>query len=361
VNDRRTVISGGCANVAVAGIDGAGQSQWFLASVSDDPYDIRTRVICEREPGRLTYVATELQPIADVGMTTRGYVVAEGERGRGVNEAGLGFCWAFVREQDTSSPGEGGFTSGQFSREVLDTCESVEDVLRLLDQSLRDFSGAWFFADATGDFAQVEVGRRAYEVAMRSTPQAGIFAANVNCYQNDAMAPYQTRSGALSDAAAPNGARLRAAHSRLEALPQPPTIVEIAGVLADHEGIETAPADEPWVFPGHGFSICNHGTFGGDSADGARIPMGSVSGEIVDPVTRTLWYCYGWPCGSSPSHGDQLHQEHSWGRFLPFALDQVPTGALTTLTGELTALSVGSLDLGTSIDLGESFTHASIA
>jgi hypothetical protein len=83
-----------------------------------------------------------------------------------------------------------------------------------------------------------------------------------------------------------------------------------------------------------------------------------VSAEIVDPVTRTLWYCYGWPCGERSTGPDQPFQDRSWGRFLPFALDRLPAGDMTTLTGELTAAGAAVVEVDRALDVGLAETTA---
>ena len=156
---------------------------------------------------------------------------------------------------------------------------------------------------------------------------------NVNCYQT--MAGFDHPSGSLSDATAPNEARLQAAATRLAAIGERAQLEDVAAVLADHEGADHVPAAGEWVFPSQGFSICNHGTFGAAAADGSRVGFGSVSGEILDPATRTLWYCFGWPCGGRPQFADQPYQERSWGYFLPFCVDELPAGEMTTIYGDV--------------------------
>ncbi len=338
---RPVPLAGGCANVALIVAGETGTQQWLLGSVSDDPYDIRTRVVVSRE-GPHAYVATELQPVAGVGMQSRGYVVAEGERGRGVNDAGFALTWAFVRERKADTTGS---SSGDFARGVLAGCATVDEVLEFLEGAERGFSGAFFFADAAGDFAQVEIGRERLEVTARAETMTLPYAVNVNCYQSAAMRPYETESGALEDVTAPNANRLTAAHALLEKLRQPATISDLARVLSDHAGADVVATSDDWVFPSQGYSICNHGSFGGEAVPGA-VAFGTVSAEILDPVTRTLWYCYGWPCGANEASADQPLQERSWGRFLPFRLDSLPEGYLTTLHGDLTAAAVRSIDLG---------------
>jgi len=335
------LLTGGCSNVATVVVDD-GPPRWVIASVSDDPYDVRTRVIVDRD-GPLAYVATELQPAQTTGMAERGYVVVEGERGRGVNEAGFALCWAYVDERKVE-PASQGLTSGQFTRKLLGECPTVATALEIIDAADRNFAGAWFFADAEGDFAQVEIGRSAFSIVVRGRPEPGRFAINVNCYQGPAMAVLQQPWSALEVAAAPNGARRDAAAAALDALGHPVALADVASVLSNHEGAERPGAAAPWVFPSQGFSVCNHGTFGPEAPADA-VAFGTVSAEILDPSTRTLWYCYGWPCGERAAAGDQPFQEQSWGRFRPFTLDRLPAGAMTTIGGELTPEARGALDM----------------
>ena len=120
---------------------------------------------------------------------------------------------------------------------------------------------------------------------------------------------------------------------------------DAARILSDHANDDRDPLANPLV-PSWGYSICNHGTRGRDDYTAEDLPWGTDSGEILAPSTRTLWYAYGWPCGRTPAHGDQLYQERSWGEFVPFVLDQVVredqeiTG-LTTPIGEVIGAGQG--------------------
>jgi hypothetical protein len=127
VTRRPLLLTGGCSNVAVVVGENEGSARWVIASVSDDPFDVRTRVIVDRD-GPLDYVSTELHPAQTTGMAERGYVVAEGERGRGVNEAGFALCWAYVDEREVD-PASQGITSGDFTRRLLAECPSVAAAL----------------------------------------------------------------------------------------------------------------------------------------------------------------------------------------------------------------------------------------
>ena len=66
----------------------------------------------------------------------------------------------------------------------------------------------------------------------------------------------------------------------------------------------------------------------------------------MQPSARLFWYAYGWPCGQPPEHGDQIYQDKSWGRFVPFELGgnlagddgkQREVTALTTTEGDITS------------------------
>lgn len=340
-------VGGGCANIAFPTSDPSYGRRWLLGSVSDDPYDVRTSVVVDRSSGQLAYVATELRSLEEGGMASRGYVVAEGERARGVNQAGFAITWAFVRERDTL---ESGVTSGEWSRLALSRARSVQEALELLAQcGARNFSGAYFLADAQGSFAQVEIGREAFEVLKTDSTEYAGGAVNVNCYQSAAMRPYEFPSGGLDDDDAPNKARLTSATENLSQLPDHPGPTQLARLLADHHGIERTALANGWVFRSQGYSICNHGSFEPGESGVVQTGFGTVSAEIMDPVSRTMWYCYGWPCGAEPASESQSLQENSWGKFVAFTLDDLPAGHMTTPLGALTPLAVRHVDLSRTI------------
>ncbi len=84
------------------------------------------------------------------------------------------------------------------------------------------------------------------------------------------------------------------------------------------------------------------GTRGTDTCLHEQLPWGTVSAEIMQPSARLFWYAYGWPCGQPPEHGDQIYQDKSWGRFVPFDLagDECKlreVTAITTTQGAITS------------------------
>ncbi len=71
------------------------------------------------------------------------------------------------------------------------------------------------------------------------------------------------------------------------------------------------------------------------------LPWGTVSAEIMQPSKRLFWYAYGWPCGQGQEYGDQIYQDKSWGRFVPFGFnasdgENEKITVPATLEGEIT-------------------------
>jgi hypothetical protein len=107
---------------------------------------------------------------------------------------------------------------------------------------------------------------------------------------------------------------------------------------------EWDPVDNP-LLPAWGYSICNHGTRRQETYPHEDLPWGTVSAEIMQSSQRLFWYAYGWPCGEPPEYGDQIYQDRSWGRFVPFGFgaskDEEIT-VLATLEGEITPAGLKS-------------------
>ena len=104
--------------------------------------------------------------------------------------------------------------------------------------------------------------------------------------------------------------------------------------------------DNP-LLPAWGYSVCNHGTRHKDTYPHEDLPWGTVSAEIMQPSQGLLWYAYGWPCGEQPEYGDQIYQDRSWGRFVPFGFDasegeEDEITVLATVEGEITSAGLRS-------------------
>jgi hypothetical protein len=331
-----------CTNLAAAGRSVRSPGAVYIGSVSDDPYDIRTRVVVERSPNGYAYIGTDLAPLSPAVSAAEYAESTSGAPTRGLNERGLGFTWAYAWEKPENKPQPGALKAHQAWGEVMRRCGTIDEAIALLRDLPRDFGAAGMLADCSGTCALVEIGRRHVAVSRRLEPDSGGTAVNVNCWmvlQEEDGDP----KGGLDVATAPNHTRYARASERLALVDGRIGISEIKNVLCDH-GHRGRFAGENTLVRGHGFSVCNHGSLGSPSFDPAAPSWGTVSAEIIDPVGGVFWYVYGWPCGEAPQFGDQMLQERSWGNFIGFPLAGLPAGQYSTLTGELTALAMRHFD-----------------
>ena len=326
-----------CTNIGATGASVLGGSKVYFGSVSDDPYDIRTRVIVEREAGSHAFVGTDLVPLGTDGSAAEYRDSVAGAPTRGLNEKGLGFTWALAFERPENTPPDGALKPHDLWRRVMREGETVSDAVAILEESPRDMGGLALIADRAGDLAQVEIGRRAMEVTDRRSRASGGAMVNVNCWVSmqaaDGVAAY-----GLDVPTTSNISRYQAANALLPAVDGYIDLGTMRDMLCNHEHKEKFPGENT-MLAGHGFSVCNHGTLRKPAFDPDEPCWGTVSAEIVDPMDGVFWYAYGWPCGEMPEFGDQMLQDRSWGAFLGFPLDALPAGTYTTLTGELTHLA----------------------
>jgi hypothetical protein len=330
-----------CTNFGFTGTSAVPFGKVFLGGVSDDPYDIRTRVVVERSGHGYAFIGTELAAMsADVSMPDYNDSVA-GWPTRALNEKGLAFTWTFVAEKPENQAPANGYKSAAACAEIMRTCSTVPEAIERLRQMPRNFSGAFMLADRFGELAVVEAGRKPLTVTQHASMAQGGAAVSVNCWltQSDEGLPMC----AVDQLAVPNHSRYTRAQALLRAAGGRADFDRLAAMLCDHEGRERFAGDNPWI-PGHGYSICNHGSLRGDRFSPGRPANGTVSAEIIDCVDGVFWYTYGWPCGEAPENGDQLLQERAWGRFIGFPLAALPAGIYTTLTGELTHLAAAHFD-----------------
>ncbi len=309
-----------CTNVAATGKSVRSPGAVYIGSVSDDPYDIHLVPL------------TAAVSAAEYARSTSGAPT------RGLNERGLAFTWAFAWEKPQNKPPAGAVKAHQAWGEVMRRCGTVDEAVTLLSDLPRDFGAAGMLADRTGDCALVEIGRRHVTVSRRLGRDPGGTGVNVNCWMAMQDEDGDPKAG-LGVATAPNLTRYSRATERLGLVDGRIGLGEMKDVLCDH-GHKERFAGENTLVPGHGFSICNHGSMDGRVFDPAAPAWGSVSAEIIDPVNSIFWYAYGWPCGEAPQFGDQMLQERSWGTFVGFRLKDLPAGQYTTLTGELTPLAI---------------------
>jgi hypothetical protein len=331
-----------CTNVGFTGVAVGEGSKVSIGSVSDDPYDIRTRVIVRRPRGGYGYVGTDLMVLSAASSAAEYSASVCGAPTRALNEEGLAFTWALAYERPENKADKGALKPHELWDAVMRKCSTVDEALDLLADMPRDMGGTALVADRQGLLARVEIGRRKIAVTDRLSPQQGGAMINVNCWT--AMQATEGNLACSVDVpTAPNGSRFERAQARLREVDGRADFGALKAVLTDH-GHKERFAGENTMLRGHGFSICNHGSLRKPAFDANDPAWGSVSAEIIDPIAGVFWYAYGWPCGEDPEYGDQMLQERSWGTFLGFPVAALPEGMFTTLTGELTPLAVRYMD-----------------
>lgn len=336
----------GCFLVGATGsLTGDGEA--LLGSVTDTPYDVRLVLTQERPADGHGYLGAEFAVTGDRSLRERGLVAVEVERRtcRGVNDAGLALTEAGVFEAVGLGSGDRDSVLEALG-ELLRTCATVDEAIAFLEAFGESaYATCLLLADVDANIAQVELGALGTAVVARhSRADPGLLVA-ANCFLS--LGGTST-AGLPDDVRNNNGCRLERGRELGAELAGSLTPNRLARILADHDNADRDPAANPLV-PYWGYSICNHGTRGGDAAGGAeRLPAwGTVAAEILEPAARRVWFAYGWPCGAPPKHDDQLLQERSWGGFAPFApTGDGEVGPLTTVEGGVTALGVRSLLAG---------------
>ncbi len=329
----------GCFLIGVTGRGCTTNGEALLGSVSDDPYDVRTFVRIVHPEKGIAHVGTELVVTRPPSFAERGYFCEDGDTTRGVNAAGLSFTCALLFESETQPKNPHPISFSLLSRRLMNECRDVKegiDLFRSAEAVSPPFSV--LLADSEGAIAHLEAGSFGVElIDTFSKEKPGVVFA-VNCYQSMDAMQYGDPKASRADPDNNNGCRLQNGQKLFEQWKGKIDVNAISRILSDHEERERDPLTNP-LLEAWGFSICNHGTRQQNDKDAYPLPWGTVSAEILQPSTRTLHYCYGWPCGEKPEYLDQFLQENSWGTFHPFTVDdKVPsssTKVLTDLKGEL--------------------------
>jgi hypothetical protein len=284
----------------------------IIFSNSDDPFATRTRLVVVDPADGYKFIAAQIvsppPPVSFNLMHTRG-----------LNAVGLAYSWASVAPtSEPTSEHAIGIPYNQFGRLILSQARTVADVIALIERYPRAYHGNFLFADAEGTIALIEISTQTYHVETQITD--GAFA-RTNHWISPRMVPLGTAQvGQASRERYERASELIAAQSgTIDA-------ESLAGITADHQGLDTS-----------GISICAHG-----GAPGVRHHRGgTVSSEISEPRKGRFWYCYGWPCGSTPENADlQVNQDRSWGAYLPFDLAGLEPGEYVTTDGRLTARAI---------------------
>lgn len=330
----------GCFLVGVTGTDANPAGEALIGSISDDPYDIRTFLRVVRPEGAPRHIGTELVSTSERSLTERGYIASPGETTRGINEHGLAFTCSMVFEAAPESD-RSQVSFVKVTEDLMQQCRTVPDALGMLESiGAVDLPVCVLLADANGDLAQVEAGSYGVGVHHHYTRRNPGVVFAVNCYISDKLVAHNDPNAPLDHLENNNFVRRQRGMDLAVGMPGALDVTGLARILSDHANCERDPRDNP-LLEGWGYSICNHGTRRQDSYPPEDLPWGTVSSEILQPSERILWYNYGWPCGKAPEFGDQIYQDRSWGRFVPFALDvegdsNDGTTVLATAEGEIT-------------------------
>jgi hypothetical protein len=276
-----------------------------LVSNSDNPLTTRTQLVVVEPPRGRRYIASRI--VAPDGDPPPW----DGMPSRGVNEAGFAYTWSHVRpvrEPDSLDPTlSGRETFAAIGHELLATARWTADAIAIIEGSRRAFHGNFLFADANGDVRLVEASTESLVVV---PPDAGIVV-RTNHWETGRMRDICATPAASSTHRL---ARARAILAETNAVDR----LALERLAADHDAID------------RGLSICVHnGSFG------------TVGSEISEPESRTFWFCYGWPCADVERRRavPSTRQRASWGRHLPFRLDDLEAGEYTTIDGTLTDLA----------------------
>lgn len=334
----------GCFLVGATGIGITSDGKALIGSVSDDPYDIRTFLRAVKPDKGFAHIGTELVSTTEHSLTERGYFARPGETTRGINQAGLAFTCAMIIEDGTVPPPGLAISYADLTERILKESSTVEEAIAIF-KSARRVNPAYtvLLADANGNLAQIEVGNFGVNVNHYYSQNKPGTVFSVNCYVSPALVGYNAPHTALTNKTNNNLFRLERGHQIAQSLKGNIDVSTLAGFLSDHFNREQDPMNNP-VLEGWGYSICNHGTRAQNDYSHENLPWGTVSAEIIEPSVGLFRYAYGWPCGSMPEYGDQIYQQNSWGRFLPFAMKKEVANddiiALTTIEGLITASGV---------------------
>ncbi len=326
------------------GVTGRGVSangEALIGSVSDDPYDVRA-FLRQMKPARSqAHIGTELVSTTEHTLVERGYFVDPGETTRGINESGLAFTCAMVFEKEGAEIKHHPTSFADLTRDMMTNCRTVPDAVDLFQSagaSTPPFSV--LLADAKGDLAHVEAGAYGVNVNHHYSQQNPGMVFAVNCYLSEKLVSYNAPNSIIENTQNNNLARRERGKQLARELQGKLDVASLARILSDHANRERDPMDNP-LLPAWGYSICNHGTRHRDTYPHEDLPWGTVSAEIMQPSQRLFWYAYGWPCGQRPEYGDQIYQDRSWGKFVPFGFgasdgEDEEITMLATFEGEIT-------------------------
>ena len=307
-------------NCTIAGATGSASADGLslIASNSDDPFTTRTRLVVVEPPKGFRFIGVQIisQDAGTVASFNHMHT-------RGLNERGFAYTWASARANPEYEPDSSeaiGVPYNQFGRLLLSEARSVEDAIGILESQPRAIHGNFLFADAVGEIALVEVSTKSLNVESR-TGDGWIGRSN------HWVSPEMSAISDLPDPGDSTSVRFARITTLMGEGGGRISPDYLATCLGDHTTLEET-----------GWSICAHGH---KRRAGSTVRGGTVSSEIMQPSIGVMHYCYGWPCGGSVDYPEeQLYQDRSWGRHIPFRLEDMEPGEYVTVDGRLTPLAV---------------------
>jgi hypothetical protein len=276
------------------------QQAWVVGSNSDNPYDVRNRVLAAGGPG-YSYLAVQVEsdpanPVPWNDMLTRG-----------INSAGLAFTYAFVAPRDhVSVPAQ------TWTADLLATAADVKTACAVMESQVGAIlTGNYLLADASGAAIVAEVSPTSIDYTL---PRGTTLACANHWQSSQDPSPIDWAQDTSSDFRTPRAWQLLDTET-------------VSASLADHSGNQDDSARD------RGSSLCNHGR-----------TAGTTSSEILQPAAKRLWFAHGWPCGTLQGHEQATRRP--WGSYLPFSvpIGEVESAELVTTDGKVTVAGVGLLD-----------------
>jgi hypothetical protein len=263
--------------------------RYLLASNSDNPWDTRTRVRA-KQGKNYHFIGTELI-CPDDNLPWSNMVT------RGINEKGICFTLAYV--DCDSNLYQGGIGFKDFGDHILGSFQTLHEIEDYLRNEPVQIHGNFLFADDLGNLLVCEI-----------YPTKNYFEWN------------------------PEQIVVRTNHFLNLPFADDKEIIETCSILRYQSGLHAInQGDQFDAFQFLQTILCNHhleelgSDWGGSTCNHGEI-VGTVSSEILDPLNKEIFYCYGPPCGN----GEKMQ---GWGGYVSFKLDNRSKGEITTLDGKI--------------------------